>query len=106
MSQAGGYRGIGLMLAAVAAQSCSEAIAKLMTASLPAIEVAWLRYAVFAAVVVAVPLASGRRLALQSTRPRMQVLRSALAVGAAIFFIVSLSWLPMAEVTAGGAEPP
>jgi len=100
MERAGRGRGVGLMLAAVAVQSCSEAVAKMMTVSLPAIEIAWLRYAVFAFVVVAATLVSGRRLALRTPRPAMQMLRSVSAVGAAIFFIMGLSLLPMAEVTA------
>jgi hypothetical protein len=40
-------RGIVLMLAALAFFSCSDAASKLMTAILPAIEVAWLRFCVF-----------------------------------------------------------
>ena len=100
MEREGGGRGVGLMLAAVAVQSCSEAVAKMMTASLPSIEIAWLRYAVFAIVVVAGTFASGQRLALHTPRPTMQILRSVSAVGAAIFFIMGLSLLPMAEVTA------
>lgn len=99
-SRAGGYRGIALMVAAVAVQSCSEAVAKFMTASLPSVEVAWMRYAVFAAIVVGGTFARGRRLALRTPRPDLQILRSAAAVGAAIFFIMALSLLPMAEVTA------
>lgn len=99
-SRAGGYRGIALMVAAVAVQSCSEAVAKFMTASLPSVEVAWLRYAVFAAIVVVGTFARGERLALRTPRPDLQILRSVTAVGAAIFFIMALSLLPMAEVTA------
>lgn len=98
--RANGYQGIALMVAAVAVQSCSEAVAKLMTASLPPVEVAWLRYAVFAAIVVGGTLARGQRLALRTPRPDLQILRGATAVGAAIFFIMALSLLPMAEVTA------
>ena len=88
------------MVAAVAVQSCSEAVAKFMTASLPAVEVAWLRYAVFAAIVVVGTFARGERLALRTPRPDLQILRSVTAVGAAIFFIMALAVLPMAEVTA------
>lgn len=40
-------RGIGLMLAALAFFSCSDAASKLMTEPLPAIEVAWLHFGVF-----------------------------------------------------------
>ena len=40
-------RGIVLMLAALAFFSCSDAASKLMTATLPAAEVAWLRFCVF-----------------------------------------------------------
>ena len=40
-------RGIVLMLAALAFFSCSDAASKLLTATLPAVEVAWLRFCVF-----------------------------------------------------------
>ncbi len=98
--QPGRFRGILLMIAAIAVQSCSEAVAKLMTASLPPIQVTWMRYAVFAAIMVAAALLAGPATALRSRLPGLQVLRGAAAVGAAVFFITSLSVLPMAEVTA------
>jgi len=96
----GGFAGVGLMIAAVGLQSCSEAISKLMTGSIPAVEVAWLRYLVFTVAVVAGTLMSGRPPALRTQNVRVQVLRSAAAVMAAIFFIMALAVLPMAEVTA------
>lgn len=98
--QPGRFRGILLMIAAVAVQSCSEAVAKLMTASLPPVQVTWMRYVVFAAIMLGVALIAGPARALRSRLPGLQILRGAAAVGAAMFFITSLSMLPMAEVTA------
>jgi len=98
--RSGGFKGVLLMIAAVAVQSCSEAIAKLMTASLPPIQVTWMRYAVFAAIMVGVALFMGPATALRSRLPSLQIVRGAAAVGAAMFFITALSMLPMAEVTA------
>lgn len=95
----GGFAGVGLMMTAIGLQSCSEAISKLMTASIPAVEVAWLRYLIFSVAILAGTLMSGRQPALRTQSPGIQVLRSGAAVMAAIFFIMALSVLPMAEVT-------
>ena len=93
------WLGILLMIASTAFFSLSEAVAKTMTLLMPAIEVAWLRYCVFAAIVAATALASRSPGALSSGRPGLQILRSLASVFAAIFFIVALSFLQMAEVT-------
>lgn len=96
----GRYRGIACMVAAVAVQSGSEAVAKLMTETLPVAQVTWMRYVVFAAIMVGVALAVGPARALRSKQTGLQILRGAAAVGAAMCFIAALSVLPMAEVTA------
>jgi drug/metabolite transporter (DMT)-like permease len=93
-------RGIVLMVAALAFFSCSDAASKLMTASLPAVEVAWLRFLVFTLLMSIVALATGNRAALRSQRPILQVLRSLGVLGSSVFFIMGLAFLPMAEATA------
>ncbi len=93
-------RGIGLILAALAFFSCSDAASKLMTASLPAVEVAWLRYCIFMLLMVGTATATGQVRNLRSKRPVLQTLRALGVLGSSIFFIMGLSFLPMAEATA------
>ncbi|WP_114946058.1 DMT family transporter [Microvirga calopogonii] len=93
-------RGIILMLAALAFFSCSDAASKLMTASLPAVEVAWLRFCVFTLLVLGTVVGTGQAHALRSKRPILQTLRALGVLGSSIFFIMGLAFLPMAEATA------
>ena len=93
-------RGIPLLLCAIVLFSISDAMAKRLGQSLPAVEVAWLRYLAFLALVL-LPLArrGGSRL-VASRAPWLQVLRGLGVVGSAVFFIMALQRLPMAEATA------
>jgi drug/metabolite transporter (DMT)-like permease len=93
-------RGIALMLAALAFFSCSDAASKLMTASLLAIEVGWLRFCVFTLLMLGVTVFSGGRDALRSRRPGLQALRALGVMGSSVLFIMGLAFLPMAEATA------
>lgn len=93
-------RGIPLLLSAIVLFSISDAMAKHLGQSLPAVEVAWLRYLAFLGLVL-LPLArrGGARFVV-SRAPGQQVLRGLGVVGSAIFFIMALQHLPMAEATA------
>ncbi|PVE23575.1 EamA family transporter [Microvirga sp. KLBC 81] len=93
-------RGIALMIAALAFFSCSDAASKLMTASLPAVEVAWLRFCAFTFLMLGAATLTGRLHDLQSRRPRLQTLRALGVLGSSVFFIMGLGFLPMAEATA------
>ena len=79
--------------------SVSDAMAKVLRVSLPAAEVAWLRYMTFAAF-AAVLAARNDLPALRSRRPGLQVLRGVTLVGSAAFFIAGLGRLPLAEAAA------
>ena len=88
-----------LLLCAVALFSLSDVLAKLLRQTLPAVEIAWLRYLVFAG--FAVLLTARRRFAgLRARRPVLQVLRGLGLVGSAVLFITGLGYLPVAEATA------
>ena len=93
-------RGIALMIAALAFFSCSDAASKLMTATLPAVEVAWLRFCVFTLLMLGVAAFAGGREALRSRRPGLQALRALGVMGSSVLFIMGLAFLPMAEATA------
>jgi drug/metabolite transporter (DMT)-like permease len=93
-------RGIPLLLVSISLFSVSDALAKRLGETLPAVEVAWLRYVTFLAL-AAIPLARrGGPGLLRSRAPWLQVLRGLGVVGSAILFIMALQHLPMAEATA------
>lgn len=84
---------------AVVLFSVSDAMAKVLRVSLPAAEVAWLRYMTFAAFAAVLAARNGLP-ALRSRRPGLQVLRGVTLVGSAAFFIAGLGRLPLAEAAA------
>ncbi|MGY2047118.1 DMT family transporter [Methylobacterium sp. JK268] len=95
-------RGIVLVILSTVFLSSSDATAKYLAGELPAIEIAWLRYAGFMGVMLAANLltrARGRS-PFRSARPGLQVLRGAALVGSALLFLSGLRYLPVAEATA------
>lgn len=92
-------RGGAFMLGATVLFSVSDTMAKYVTQSVPAIEMATIRYAVFVAMAGS-PLLGRRRTSLRSRRPMLQVVRGVSVVGSAVAFILSLGYLPIAEATA------
>ena len=88
--------------------SCSDAMSKYATTAsdgpgtpaVPAIELASIRYVVFVLIAV-IPLIRSPHLAtLESRRPALQVARGLGVAGSAIFFILALGRMPIAEATA------
>jgi drug/metabolite transporter (DMT)-like permease len=90
--------GIALFLASSFVFSASDTAAKYLTGAMPAIEIAWARYLVFV-VLASTPLLRGGVTAVHTRRPCEQTLRGLLVVGSAVFFITSLTTLPLAEAT-------
>jgi len=88
--------GVALFLASSLVFSASDTAAKFLTGTLPPIEIAWLRYTVFTAL-ASTPLLRGGVAAARTRKPGTQVLRGLLVVGSAVFFIASLTSLPLAE---------
>jgi drug/metabolite transporter (DMT)-like permease len=93
-------RGTLLMAASTVFFACSDVITKLLAASLPAVEIAWLRYATFALLVAPLLLMNGGGTLLRSQRPGLQVLRGLGMVGSTILFTAGLRFLPVADATA------
>lgn len=88
-----------LVIAAVALFSVSDVLAKLLRESLPAVEIAWIRYVTFAGLAVLLA-ARGRFAGLWPRQPGLQVLRGLAVLASAILFITGLGYLPVAEATA------
>jgi len=91
---------IGLALLSTVFFAMGDVAAKILTDTLPAIEVTWLRYLVFCLVVVpTVFVARGAR-AMHTRRLRLQIIRALATTGSAVLFILGLGYLQVAEATA------
>jgi len=99
-SVASPVKGILFLVASTIVFSVCDIITKLLAASLPAAEIAWIRYAIFSCIVVPVVLLAGGKALLRAQRPGLQVLRSFGMIGSTIFFTMGLRYLPVAESTA------
>ena len=97
-------RGILLVLLSLMSFSCSDCCAKYLSASLPSIEIAWLRYAAFTLLATIAVIASGR--APVTRRPGLACFRGLAMFGSAIFFIMALGRMPIADATATSFSSP
>jgi drug/metabolite transporter (DMT)-like permease len=93
------FRGIALILASTVFLGTSDVTAKYLSATLPSIEIAWIRFLVFALIVLPAMLGSPLQ-ALRSRRPGLQVMRGIGMLLSSLFFISGLRFLPIAEASA------
>ena len=94
------FKGIALMLASTVFLGSSDVTAKYLSASLPSIEIAWIRFLVFALIMTPAMLPGSPLFALMTTRPGPQLMRGAALLGSSLFFISGLRFLPIAEASA------
>jgi drug/metabolite transporter (DMT)-like permease len=92
-------RGILLLISATMLFSSSDAMAKYVTATLPVIEVAWVRYVVFVLLALLPAARDGAGLLL-TRRPWLQAIRGVAVVASALLFILGLQVLPLADAAA------
>src|ERR1700727_2428832 len=71
------FRGIALILASTVFLGASDVTAKYLSATLPSIEIAWIRFSVFALIMVPAMLPGTRLYALQTQRRGLLLLRGA-----------------------------
>jgi drug/metabolite transporter (DMT)-like permease len=100
------FRGIALILASTVFLGMSDVTAKYLSATLPSVEIAWIRFLVFALIMSPAMLPGLRLYALQTRRPGLQVLRGVALLGSSLFFISGLRYLPIAEASATGFVSP
>jgi drug/metabolite transporter (DMT)-like permease len=100
------FKGIALILASTVFLGTSDVTAKYLSATLPSIEITWLRFLVFALIMSPAMLPGSPLFALPTTRPGLQLLRGAALLGSSLFFISGLRFLPMAEASATGFVSP
>jgi drug/metabolite transporter (DMT)-like permease len=100
------FRGIVLILASTVFLGVSDVTAKYLSATLPSIEIAWIRFLVFALIMSPAMFPGSPLFALHSARPGLQAMRGVALVASSLFFISGLQFLPIAEASATGFVAP
>jgi drug/metabolite transporter (DMT)-like permease len=93
------FRGIALIVGSTVFLASSDAMAKYLSLSLPSIEIAWIRFLVFAAILLPATLTTAPSV-FRSARPGLQVWRGVALLSSSLFFITGLRYLPIAEASA------
>ncbi len=75
------FKGIALILLSTVFLGTSDVTAKYLSSSLPSIEIAWIRFLVFALIMTPAMLPGTPLFALRSSRPGLHVLRGAALLG-------------------------
>jgi drug/metabolite transporter (DMT)-like permease len=100
------FKGIALMLVSTVFLGTSDVTAKYLSATLPSIEIAWIRFLVFALIMTPAMMPGSPLYALQTNRLGLHLLRGAALLGSSLFFISGLRFLPIAEASATGFVAP
>jgi drug/metabolite transporter (DMT)-like permease len=93
------FVGIAWMLVTTFLFVCQDSLARLLLASYPAIELAFVRFAVHSVAVAALVALQDPRLAI-SRRPVTQLVRSALLLSATLLVMAALQLMPFVDVVA------
>ena len=100
------FKGIALILASTTFLGVSDVTAKYLSATLPSIEIAWIRFLVFAIIMVPAMVPGSPLYAMRTGHLTLQLLRGASLLGSSLFFITGLRYLPIAEASATGFVAP
>ncbi|MGA2993423.1 MAG: DMT family transporter [Bradyrhizobium sp.] len=93
-------RGIALLLLSSIFLGTSDATSKYLSATLPSIEIAWIRFLVFLVIMIPAMVPASPLFALQTKRPVLQITRGMALLGSSLLFISGLRFLPIAEASA------
>ena len=93
-------RGITLLLVSSIFLGTSDATSKYLSTTLPSIEIAWIRFLVFALIMIPAMVPGSPFFALRTQRPMLQVTRGMALLGSSLLFISGLRFLPIAEASA------
>jgi drug/metabolite transporter (DMT)-like permease len=100
------FKGIALILASTVFLGVSDVTAKYLSATLPSIEIAWIRFMVFAIIMTPAMMPGSPLFALPTDRLGLQLLRGLTVLASSLFFISGLRFLPIAEASATGFVAP
>lgn len=91
--------GIVLVIIATVFSAMSDAAAKMLSADLPGVEVIWLRYVCFLAIVVtSIGLARTKRVFV-TEQPKLQIWRGLLVIVSSVLFVTGLRYLSISVAT-------
>ncbi|MCA6111851.1 DMT family transporter [Bradyrhizobium cenepequi] len=90
-------RGIALILLSTVFLGTSDVTSKYLSATLPSIEIAWIRFLVFTLIMSPAMLPGSPLYALRTGSVGLQCVRGAALLGSSLFFISGLRFLPIAE---------
>jgi drug/metabolite transporter (DMT)-like permease len=93
------FRGIAMIITSTVFLANSDAMAKYLSLSLPSVQVAWIRFVVFALLFVPAMLTTQPNI-FRSARPGLQAWRGVALLSSSVFFICGLKFLPIAEASA------
>ena len=88
------FKGIALVLASTIFLGTSDVTAKYLSATLPSIEIAWIRFLVFAMIMTPAMMPGSPLYAMQTNRLGLHLMRGAALLGSSLFFISGLRFLP------------
>jgi drug/metabolite transporter (DMT)-like permease len=94
------FRGIALILLSTIFLGTSDVTSKYLSATLPSIEIAWIRFLVFALIMVPAMVPRSPLYALPTRRLGLHLMRGAALLGSSLLFISGLRFLPIAEASA------
>jgi drug/metabolite transporter (DMT)-like permease len=100
------FRGIGLVLLASVFLTSADMVSKLLTLEIPPLQVTWLRYGTFTAIMLAIVWRRGGLERLRTQRPVLQFLRGVGVLASSVLFVMALKYMPLADATATGFVAP
>jgi len=100
------FKGIALILLSTVFLGTSDVTAKYLSATLPSIEIAWIRFVSFALIMVPAMLPGSPLFALRTDRLGLHLMRGVALLSSSLFFISGLRFLPIAEASATGFVAP
>jgi drug/metabolite transporter (DMT)-like permease len=100
------FKGIALILLSTIFLGTSDVTSKYLSMTVPSIEIAWIRFLVFAVIMVPAMAPGSPLYALRTSYLSLQLLRGAALVGSSALFITALRYLPIAEASATGFVAP
>jgi drug/metabolite transporter (DMT)-like permease len=99
------FRGIALIITSTVFLGSSDAMAKYLSLTLPSIQIAWIRFLIFAMIFVPAMLTTTPSV-FRTARPGLHVCRGIALLSSSLFFIIGLRFLPIAEASATGFISP
>jgi drug/metabolite transporter (DMT)-like permease len=100
------FKGIALILLSTVFLGTSDVTSKYLSGTLPSVEIAWLRFLVFALIMVPAMVPGSPIFAMRTGSLALQLVRGSALLGSSLLFISSLRYLPIAEASATGFISP